>query len=194
MVRAVLRWLLPAESWLRVTVSAAAGSADRLARVCLPHLRPVAHRAAQQHRRVLTHLSILGHPTALHRWLLARSAHGAPRAPTTYDWRCGALARSPCPSRSGRRRTLLDRTAGPVRQARADAAGRQGPRHVADPEKRIKIDKRQWDTALRPILARLRADLGLPEGCELTAGFHSMLVYAPGQFFAPHRTPRRPTA
>jgi hypothetical protein len=55
------------------------------------------------------------------------------------------------------------------------------------PKSRIKIDKRQWDATLRPILDRLRADLGLPEGCELTAGFHSMLVYAPGQFFAPHQ-------
>jgi hypothetical protein len=55
------------------------------------------------------------------------------------------------------------------------------------PKSRIKIDKRQWDATLRPILDRLRADLGLPEGCELTADFHSMLVYAPGQFFAPHQ-------
>ena len=55
------------------------------------------------------------------------------------------------------------------------------------PKSRIKIDKRQWDTTLRPILDRLRADLGLPAGCELTADFHSMLVYAPGQFFAPHQ-------
>ncbi|WP_345509369.1 2OG-Fe(II) oxygenase [Phytohabitans houttuyneae] len=40
---------------------------------------------------------------------------------------------------------------------------------------------------MRPVLDRLRADLGLPEGCELIAEFHSMLVYAPGQFFAPHQ-------
>jgi hypothetical protein len=55
------------------------------------------------------------------------------------------------------------------------------------PKSRIKIDKRQWDATLRPVLDRLRADLGLPEGCELTADFHAMLVYAPGQFFAPHQ-------
>jgi hypothetical protein len=55
------------------------------------------------------------------------------------------------------------------------------------PKSRIKIDKRQWNATLRPVLDRLRADLGLPEGCELTAEFHSMLVYAPGQFFAPHQ-------
>jgi len=55
------------------------------------------------------------------------------------------------------------------------------------PKSRITIDKRQWNVTLRPILGRLRADLGLPDGCELTAEFHSMLVYAPGQFFAPHQ-------
>src|SRR5262249_18683661 len=55
------------------------------------------------------------------------------------------------------------------------------------PKSRIKIDKRQWNATLRPVLDRLRADLGLPAGCELTADFHSMLVYAPGQFFAPHQ-------
>jgi hypothetical protein len=55
------------------------------------------------------------------------------------------------------------------------------------PKSRIKIDKRQWNPTLRSVLDRLRADLGLPEGCQLAAEFHSMLVYAPGQFFAPHQ-------
>lgn len=55
------------------------------------------------------------------------------------------------------------------------------------PKSRIKIDKRRWNATLRPVLDRLRADLGLPEGCELGAEFHAMLVYAPGQFFAPHQ-------
>jgi hypothetical protein len=55
------------------------------------------------------------------------------------------------------------------------------------PKSRIKIDKRQWNATLRPILDGLRADLGLPAGCEVTADMHSMLVYAPGQFFAPHQ-------
>ena len=55
------------------------------------------------------------------------------------------------------------------------------------PKSRVKIDKRQWNATLRPVLDRLRADLGLPASCELTADFHSMLVYAPGQFFAPHQ-------
>ncbi len=55
------------------------------------------------------------------------------------------------------------------------------------PKSRISIDKRQWDVTLQPILQRLRGDLGLPPGCELAAEFHSMLVYAPGQFFAAHQ-------
>src|SRR6516225_4507789 len=33
------------------------------------------------------------------------------------------------------------------------------------PKSRVKIDKRQWNATLRPILDRLRADLGLPDGC-----------------------------
>jgi hypothetical protein len=55
------------------------------------------------------------------------------------------------------------------------------------PKSRVKVDKRQWNATLRPVLDRLRADLGLPEECELAAEFHAMLVYAPGQFFAPHQ-------
>jgi hypothetical protein len=55
------------------------------------------------------------------------------------------------------------------------------------PKSRVKIDKRQWNGTLRPVLDRLRVDLGLPAGCQLTADFHSMLVYAPGQFFASHQ-------
>lgn len=55
------------------------------------------------------------------------------------------------------------------------------------PKSRVKIDKRQWNTTLSPTLDRLRADLGLPAECKLTADLHSMLVYAPGHFFAPHQ-------
>src|SRR6266700_2244577 len=55
------------------------------------------------------------------------------------------------------------------------------------PRSRVKIDKRPWNATLRPVLDRLRADLGLPEECRLEAELHSMLVYAPGQFFAPHK-------
>jgi hypothetical protein len=55
------------------------------------------------------------------------------------------------------------------------------------PKSRVKIDKRRWDKTLVPVLDRLRGDLDLPSGCELKAEFHSMLVYARGQFFLPHQ-------
>lgn len=55
------------------------------------------------------------------------------------------------------------------------------------PKSRVKIDKRRWNKTLLPILDKLRADLGLPAGCRLKADLHSMLVYAPGQFFLPHQ-------
>lgn len=55
------------------------------------------------------------------------------------------------------------------------------------PLSRVKLDKRRWNKTLLPVLDGLRQDLGLPEGCELKAELHSMLVYAPGQFFVPHQ-------
>ncbi|MDP9442748.1 MAG: hydantoinase B/oxoprolinase family protein [Actinomycetota bacterium] len=55
------------------------------------------------------------------------------------------------------------------------------------PKSRVKLDKREWNKTLLPVLQSLRADLGLPSGCELKAELHSMLVYAPGQFFVPHQ-------
>lgn len=55
------------------------------------------------------------------------------------------------------------------------------------PKGRVKLDKRRWNKTLLPMLDRLRGDLGLPSGCELKAELHSMLVYAPGQFFVPHQ-------
>ncbi|MGH3442325.1 MAG: 2OG-Fe(II) oxygenase [Nitriliruptorales bacterium] len=55
------------------------------------------------------------------------------------------------------------------------------------PKSRVKIDKRSWNRTLLPVLDRLRDDLGLPSDCRLRAELHSMLVYAPGQFFVPHQ-------
>jgi hypothetical protein len=55
------------------------------------------------------------------------------------------------------------------------------------PKSRVKIDGRRWNKALRPALDRLGRDLGLPAGSELRAEFHSMLVYARGQFFVSHQ-------
>ncbi len=55
------------------------------------------------------------------------------------------------------------------------------------PKSRVKIDQRRWNKTLLPVLDQLRADLGLPARCRLKAELHSMLVYAPGQFFVPHQ-------
>jgi hypothetical protein len=45
----------------------------------------------------------------------------------------------------------------------------------------------EWGQRLRAILDATRDELGLPSQCELAAGFHSMLVYEPGQFFVAHQ-------
>ena len=55
------------------------------------------------------------------------------------------------------------------------------------PRSRVNIDKRRWNQTLLPTLDQVRSDLGLPDGCRLKAELHSMLVYEPGQFFAPHQ-------
>ncbi|MCP4663757.1 MAG: 2OG-Fe(II) oxygenase [bacterium] len=55
------------------------------------------------------------------------------------------------------------------------------------PKSRVKIDRRRWNQTLLPMLEALRADLGLPDGCRLKPDLHSMLVYAPGQFFQRHQ-------
>ncbi len=54
------------------------------------------------------------------------------------------------------------------------------------PRSRVKIDKREWDRTLLPVIEHLHRDLGLPDG-RLEAELHSMLVYAPGQFFVRHQ-------
>ena len=55
------------------------------------------------------------------------------------------------------------------------------------PMSRVRIDKRQWNRTLTPILEGIRSDLGLPERSRLKAELHSLLVYSPGQFFLPHQ-------
>jgi hypothetical protein len=52
---------------------------------------------------------------------------------------------------------------------------------------RISIDQSRWMNTLAPQLDRICRGLGLPHGCRLKAQLHNMLVYAPGQFFAPHQ-------
>ncbi len=55
------------------------------------------------------------------------------------------------------------------------------------PKSRVKIDKRRWGETLLPVLDRLGHELGVPSGRTLRAELHSMLVYAPGQFFVEHQ-------
>ena len=55
------------------------------------------------------------------------------------------------------------------------------------PKSRVKIDRRQWNSTLLPVLGSLRADLGLPDTFRLKAELNGLLVYGPGQFFAPHQ-------
>ena len=52
---------------------------------------------------------------------------------------------------------------------------------------RISIDQSRWIDTLAPQLDRISRGLGLPQGRRLKAQLHNMLVYAPGQFFAPHQ-------
>jgi hypothetical protein len=52
---------------------------------------------------------------------------------------------------------------------------------------RAQIGARPWNERLRGALAQIRDALGLPETGRLVAKLDKMLVYAPGDFFAPHR-------
>jgi hypothetical protein len=52
---------------------------------------------------------------------------------------------------------------------------------------RISIDQPRWLKTMAPQLKRISRDLGLPTGSRLKAELHNLLVYAPGQFFAPHQ-------
>ena len=55
------------------------------------------------------------------------------------------------------------------------------------PLSRVSIDKRRWNSTLRPMLDMVRGDLGLAPTSSLAAELHSVLVYEPGQFFAAHQ-------
>src|SRR6266545_1446104 len=51
--------------------------------------------------------------------------------------------------------------------------------------RRIKIDRVSWNRVLVPQLVGIQRELGL--ACAVRAELHNMLVYGPGQFFAPHQ-------
>ncbi|MBA2653780.1 MAG: hypothetical protein H0U71_01780 [Gammaproteobacteria bacterium] len=54
------------------------------------------------------------------------------------------------------------------------------------PNNKIKID-RSWKQVFNSLLNLLKVDLGLPESALLKADLHNLLIYEPGQFFAPHQ-------
>jgi hypothetical protein len=54
-------------------------------------------------------------------------------------------------------------------------------------KRQIKLDTRHWQRTLDPKLDLIARDLGLPDGAKLRAELHNLLVYGPGQFFAPHQ-------
>jgi hypothetical protein len=51
----------------------------------------------------------------------------------------------------------------------------------------ISIDAVRWKPALAEALDRIGGVLGIPRGQHLKAQLHNLLIYAPGQFFLPHR-------
>lgn len=51
----------------------------------------------------------------------------------------------------------------------------------------VRIGEVRWKPILTNCLRVLRADLGLPDECELEALFDKLLVYEKGQFFKPHQ-------
>ena len=53
-------------------------------------------------------------------------------------------------------------------------------------KRQIKLDT-HWQRTLDPKLELIARDLGLPDGAKLRAELHNLLVYGPGQFFAPHQ-------
>jgi hypothetical protein len=54
-------------------------------------------------------------------------------------------------------------------------------------KRQIKLDARHWQRTLDPKLELIARDLGLPDGAKLRAELHNLLIYGPGQFFAPHQ-------
>jgi hypothetical protein len=54
-------------------------------------------------------------------------------------------------------------------------------------KRQIRLDERHWLRTLDRKLPLIARDLGMPEGAKLRTELHNLLVYEPGQFFAPHQ-------
>ena len=70
----------------------------------------------------------------------------------------------------------------------------RGEETLTDPDVRDtweiprRLVRAEWDAAtLNDALATVKEELGLPNGAELTAELHSLLVYEPNQFFLAHQ-------
>ncbi len=70
----------------------------------------------------------------------------------------------------------------------------RGEQTLTDPDVRATWEipkhlvRAEWTgAALQVILATVKEELGLPNGAELTADLHSLLVYEPNQFFLAHQ-------
>ena len=79
------------------------------------------------------------------------------------------------------------RATGAVRARRADAHRRASAPYLGGAQEPGDDRHAMAKQTLTPMLAVLRANSGLPQGCRLKAELHSVLVYAPGQFFVPHQ-------
>ncbi len=60
------------------------------------------------------------------------------------------------------------------------------------PKSRISIDGRTWGTTLRPMLDRIRCDLGLADGWRLRADLHNLSSMDPASSSSPTRIRRKP--
>ena len=70
----------------------------------------------------------------------------------------------------------------------------RGEETLTDPDVRDtweipkQLVRAEWDgAALKDVLATVKEELGLPNGAELTADLHSLLLYEPNQFFLAHQ-------
>ncbi|HEX4108599.1 MAG TPA: 2OG-Fe(II) oxygenase [Solirubrobacteraceae bacterium] len=114
------------------------------------------------------------------------AARTAPTRDLQLEVRGVGMIELPVPQSQAKQLCLLAR---PARHGRGERTVLD--RRVRDtwevPKSRVKIDKRRWNRTLQPVLDRLRQEIGLPSGRTLRAELHSMLVYAPGQFFLEHQ-------
>jgi predicted 2-oxoglutarate/Fe(II)-dependent dioxygenase YbiX len=91
---------------------------------------------------------------------------------------------------------LSPRTAGKLRAVAKPARYGMREKTLLDPrvrdtweigKRQVKLDERHWQRTLDRKLPLIARDLAVPEGATLRAELHNLLVYEPGQFFAPHQ-------